>query len=212
MEGLGPRGSWAKGWGVGRGVEGGSEMSAHWGSPEGFFLGWHTCPRVPAPGSGLRMAHCARDGPTGAQGRVVVLGASADSCQCLQPTGGSLELGVGVSLSSTIILSGTKEGGARAPQPQPRWNPGTGQRRVAPPRSVAVGLTAEWVGLLASSSLELLQEIVWRGGRAPGTCTPRLLFVLKSLPLCLGGMHRVPFSSSLLHAFLIIPDANRAEP
>lgn len=123
------------------GVWSGVQKCLHsWESPKGFYLGWHTSSRVPVPGSGLRMADCARDGPTRAQGKVVVLGASQDSCQCLQPTRGSLELGGGDEfVKHNRSLSGTKEGGAGAPRsvvgPHSRSRAGTGQRRVAsPPR------------------------------------------------------------------------------
>lgn len=71
-------------------------MSAQLESPEGIFLGLHTSSCVPAPGTGLRMGDCALEGPTRAQGKVVV--------SAFSPPEGAWSLGVGLSLSSTIVL------------------------------------------------------------------------------------------------------------
>lgn len=91
-----------RGWG---GVWSGVHKCLHsWVSPEGFFLGWHTSSWVPAPESGLKMGDCAREGPTRAQEKVVVLGPPSTPASAFSPPEGAWSLGVGMSLSSTIVL------------------------------------------------------------------------------------------------------------
>lgn len=139
-----------------------------------------------------------RDGPTGAQGKVVVLGASPDSCQCLQPTRGSLELGGGDEfVKHNRSLSGTKEGGARAPQeygraPQPQPQPC--QNRAEEGGFCRCGSErAKWAGLLASSTLRVVAEDNVGGRESTWNLHTLLLLVLKSVPLCFGGCTVFPF-------------------
>lgn len=173
-------------------------MSAQWGESQRLFP-WmaHLLP-CPSPGSGLRMVDCARDGPTGAQGKVVVLGASPDSCQCLRPSRGSLELGGGDEfVKNNHSLSGTKEGGVRAPQEYgraPRPQPQPCQNRAEEGGLCRCGSErAKWAGLLASSTLRAVAEDNVEGRESTWYLHTLLLLILKSVPLCFGGCTVFPF-------------------
>lgn len=117
--------------------------------PKGFALHSTLPPPVPVPGPELRMeGPCRGTDPPRAHGKVTVLAwrgeSPQDSCQCLQPTSGSLELGEwDESVKHNCSPGGTKERRSQGPHSWPprstsrvpaatATDPGRGRGRFSP--------------------------------------------------------------------------------
>lgn len=139
---------WGAGCGAGAG-EGVPECLHSWESPpKRLCLAQHASSPVPVPGPELRMeGPCRGTDPPRAHGKVTVLawrGSPQDSCQCLQPTSGSLELGEwDESVKHNCSPGGTKERRSQGPHSWPprstsrvpaatATDPGRGRGRFSP--------------------------------------------------------------------------------